>query len=302
VAEGIVGREKMMSRLVVIILLIFAFAFSVHSQDKKTNVVYLKNGRIVAGRIIEIIPDQLLKIVTAENIVITIAYADISYVGNERMEYYSETTDSTLYALGITYSLFAGLAFPADEFGNTNHPSAGYAKTGSIVGAEVNFPLVRSLYINASIAMVKNAVDEQSFRLNGLPNTITSRIESWTSFWVMPGLRSETKFEHVTMFASLNYGWTLVQSPVIFLSGNFSALTSPSNANSQPGYAVTIGGTAFDHFTFALKYFHTKPSLPVTVMSNPELLDPLIAHPALPSSSFFEQPVSIYSVIIGFSF
>lgn len=300
-AERIVGHQEMISRPIAMVFLVIVLTFNLISQDRKKNVVYLKNGRIISGTIIEIITDQQLKIITGENVVYTITYADISYVGNERMDYYSETTDTTIYARGITYSLFAGLALPADEFGDNSHSAAGYATSGTIIGAEVNFPLIRSLYVNATVAVISNGVDEGSFRLNNIPATITTRIENWTCLWILPGVRSQTTLGNVSLYASVNYGWATVRSPVIFLSDKYSALTSPSNSGTQSGYSVSIGGAVFDFFTFGIKYFHSEPSLPVTALSNPELLDPSVLHPTLPLSTY-RQSVSIYTVVLGISF
>ena len=295
------GREKIVRHAVIVLFLILIAAFNAFPQDKAKNVVYLKSGRIIAGRIIEIVPDKYVTILSVDNVTFTIDFSEISYIGNERIDYYSETTDTALFALGIKYGLFAGFAFPTEELGSTHNLSSGYAKAGFIAGGEVDFPVFPSLYIDASVAVSDNTVDEESVRQNGIPGAVTIHIEHWNTYWFTPGVRWESNREHFSIYVTLNYGWARVQSPAIALSDNYSNVTSSSYSDTEKVYNFSIGGTVFDYFTAGIRYCYTKPMLPMTVMSNPEILTPSTGKPMLPHQYYY-QPVTIYSLVVGVRF
>ncbi|MFZ4619168.1 MAG: hypothetical protein ACOYNS_01305 [Bacteroidota bacterium] len=286
----------------ILILILTLLSASICFPAEKKTVVYLHSGRIITGTLVELIPNVHVKIATSESVVQTIPFSEISYIGNELRDEKSEISDPSIYAKHITFGLFAGVALAADEFGEVNHPKSGYAMTGSIFGGEINFPLFRSFYINAMVAATYNNTNAAELRLAGIPNSIDLKTGDWSSVWLMPGIRSQASLDNFVAYASLNYGAVKLHTPFINLADKFTAATTTSVTNTHSAYSISTGVIIFEYVSLGIRYFHSKPSLPVTVMSNPELLKPSSGNPTVPKDQQFEQPISIYCFTAGFAF
>lgn len=74
--------------LVLTIVLSASFAFA---QTSLQDVVYLKNGSIIRGDIIEMVPGETVKIMTADGCVFIYGFADVEKFTKERPMYYGRT-------------------------------------------------------------------------------------------------------------------------------------------------------------------------------------------------------------------
>lgn len=73
-----------MKKLLICIFLITA-GFSAYSQEIYQDVIYLKNGEIANGVIVEQIPGISVKIVTTENMILTVKMDDIERIAKEKV-------------------------------------------------------------------------------------------------------------------------------------------------------------------------------------------------------------------------
>src|SRR5436853_3932837 len=71
-------------------LILFAFTMSSKAQTKSEDIVYLKNGAIVHGVIIELIPNQTLKIQTPDHNLFIFKMEDVEKITKGRPEYYKK--------------------------------------------------------------------------------------------------------------------------------------------------------------------------------------------------------------------
>jgi hypothetical protein len=72
-----------MKKIFLVLFLAFAF-LSIESQTTR-DVLYLKNGSIIYGSIVELIPDQQVKIKTSDGSIFVYQYADILKITKEEM-------------------------------------------------------------------------------------------------------------------------------------------------------------------------------------------------------------------------
>lgn len=288
-------------RVILILTIVLIGSMSLSAQEKKS-VVYLKSGRIISGTIIELIPDEYVRIEVDAVTVRTIPFSEIASIRNERMEYFAEKAASSNYWNRITVSLFAGAAFPADEFANVSNANAGYAETGYFVGGNVNFPVFRSFILNTVAAVSNHAVNNDGLHLSGVPRSIDIISTSWALFWTMPGLGWKTDLEGLTFTAALNYGWAHTKTPSISLSGNFSSCTAHSFQTTSSAFGFSFELVIWKHASVSFRSFSTQPIIPVTIMSHPEYLKPLSGNPSVPRDLNERQPITVYALTAGISF
>jgi hypothetical protein len=295
------GAIEMTTRSLILLFVIIVGMIQIPAQEKKS-VVYLKSGRIISGTIIELIPNDFVRIEIDAVTIRTIPFSEIASIRSERMEYETEANGSFDYLRRISVTLFAGGAFSADEFASISNAKAGYASTGYLAGGAVNFPVFRSFVLNAVAAVSNNAVDEDGLHNSGVPRSIEMTTSPWSIFWTLPGIGWKTNLDEVTITAALNYGWAHTKTPSINLTGNFSNCTAHPFQTTSAAYGFSLEAVVWHHASIAFRSFTANPTIPITVMSNPEYLKTLSGNPSIPRDINDKQPISIYCLTAGISF
>ena len=291
-----------MIKRIAILIIILSVGISLLSSQEKKSVVYLKSGRIISGTIIELIPNDFVRIEIDAVTVRTIPFSEIASIRNERMEYETGSTGAGSYLSRISVSLFAGGAFSADEFASISNAKAGYASVGYVVGGDVSFPIVRSFVLNVLMTASSNSIDEDGLHNSGIPRSVEMTTSSWSVFWALPGIGWRTDLESATITAALNYGWAHTKTPSINLSGDFSNRTAHPFQTRSTAFAFSLETVVWNHASIAFRFFTTKPTVPTTVMSNPEYLDPHSGNSIIPRDVTYQQPISVYGLTAGISF
>lgn len=155
---------KILQVSVLFILFIFNLAFS---QNTLQDVVYLKNGSIIRGLIIEQVPNKVLKIKTADNSVFVYEFEEIEKITKEEITIpksetknsNSETNPSLKKAFQSTYlsksyfGVVIGGSFPTGQYKASDDTSKvnSFAKPGLCLILKGNVNLIKYLGLGYSI-------------------------------------------------------------------------------------------------------------------------------------------------------
>jgi len=109
------------SFLILFLPVIFLMTSSIAYSQAKQDVVYLKNGSVIRGEIIEQVPNVSIKIKTRDGSIFVYTMEEISKItkekalGVEEEEEEVETTTSSKKYSGLIWSLGAGISLPVIE-------------------------------------------------------------------------------------------------------------------------------------------------------------------------------------------
>jgi len=149
-------------------MMIFFSVKIVTAQTSKQDILYLKNGSIIRGTIIEFIPDKTVKIQIADSSIFIFPSLEIEKVVNEENPSIAQTeSDSTSLKKdnNITASIFGGVAIPGSDF-------ADVAVTGYTLGFQLHSKKEIGVLFNISYSRNSSPADE-----------------GWISFIILVGLK-----------------------------------------------------------------------------------------------------------------
>lgn len=86
--------KQLRHSLFLLLTLAFIFNIRVTAQNKTEDVVYLKNGSIIHGTVLEIIPNQSIKIQTADNNLFIFKMEEVDKITKSSKEYYRENNST----------------------------------------------------------------------------------------------------------------------------------------------------------------------------------------------------------------
>ena len=97
-----------MKKSITLLFLFFSLAMIVSAQSKTQDVVYLNNGSIIRGEIIEQIPNQLLKIETADGSVFVYKMNQVKKITKEQITSSNNTNSGYLGIVDFGYDIGVG--------------------------------------------------------------------------------------------------------------------------------------------------------------------------------------------------
>ena len=212
------------------VLFLFSFAFS---QSHSRDVVYLKNGSIIRGEIIEQIPGKSIKLQTSDGNIFVYEISDIEKTLKEEV-----TTESTAQNAprgfhmhdGFYLSLTGGPAFgpitlnaTGVSFKKQEYSGAGFQfefKIGGVVSEEANLIL--------SFDLISQTISGPTISQDGVSATTTSDISAGD---VIYGVGLTKYFMPSNIFVSATAG-----------IGYFAIGTTSAQAKSQNGFGFQIKG------------------------------------------------------------
>ena len=99
-----------MKRFLLVLTIVLSASFT-FAQTSLQDVVYLKNGSIIRGDIIEMVPSETVKIMTADGCVFIYDFADVEKFTKEKPIHYGRTTidKKSPWAAGIMSYIMPGL-------------------------------------------------------------------------------------------------------------------------------------------------------------------------------------------------
>lgn len=295
---------KMNSRITVVSLILSVFLLhgSVEGQTQLGDILYLKNGSIIKGTILEFIPDKTVKIQTSDGSIFVFQVSEVEKITKESSPLPSENLirqkdiveQSSPWKTKAIFGFHGGAGIPVGDFASTTGSSAGGAKIGFSGG--MDFRLAFSDYVNwsASLNVSLSSLDEQALRATfGAPTSLSAG--SWTTIWALTGLGfRETVAPQIKFFSNGEIGALIGSSPEYSVSGyvgsQFISISQKSSTAISFAYSVRAG-LEISNFLLGVGYFAGKPKYDVTATGG-----------GLSSSGSFEQSTSIIQVYTGIVF
>jgi hypothetical protein len=197
------------------------------AQTNMQDVLYLKNGSIIRGMIVQFIPDSTIKIQTADGSVFAFPSLEIIKVQKEenpsRAQKQSDST-SQKKENNVVASLFAGVAIPGSDFSNA---------------ADAGFTLGFQLHSKKEIGFLVNF----SYSHNSSPAD-----EGWATFIALAGMKVSLKsLETIDIYIAPVLGLYVQKFPIIGTTG--TGLT----------YGGMMGFQTNKYIGFGLRYVAAKP-------------------------------------------
>jgi hypothetical protein len=266
-------------------IVILLYTAQIFAQTATRDVVYLKNGSVIHGIIIETVPDSTIKIQTADGNIFVINFSEIEKYGKESVPEIKPVNAPPISAADSpsSFSIFGGAAFSMGDFASTdiNNTNSCFAKTGFaagvqfVTGGQVGF-LISALYASNSFDP-SQALTEINAWTAGSQGARSASISSghWQSILALVGLKIGTaSTSGINFFVAPLIGVDFGKLPDI-------SLTIADNNYSYPGYnisgsaamqsssatALAYGGMAeidFGHITLGARFITCKPKFSIS--------------------------------------
>lgn len=259
------------------------------SQDGMRDVLYLKNGSIIKGYIIEQIPDKSLKIQTADGRVFVFDISEIDKIVRE-------STGNVQVSPGVDnipgrqFSLLGGVAVPLGDFASTSGIAAAYASTGYCFSGQVHSYLPHAIFVSLSLNLAFNPVDESALRGSvGLPSTVSADISSYSTIMPMVGFGFYAASNPNTIVCGEGLvGLMFGSTPSMKFSEGSVTVTQSSASAIALAVGFQAGVVLSERFTLTARYVTGKPKYKITASGG-----------GMTVNSEFEQPTAMLQFCAG---
>ncbi|MBI1806576.1 MAG: hypothetical protein HYR76_05940 [Ignavibacteria bacterium] len=226
------------------------------------DIVYLKNGSIIKGNVVNLIPDSTVKILTADSSVFICRMAEVERITKDSTHGLSSFS---LRAQGpprvsspppFKFSLRAGVAAPTGNFAATDS-TGGAAQTGFLLGGNLRLAVDLTLDWMTDVTMSFNSVNVQAV---SVPAGFTADFGSWFSIWALTDIRTKMPVSpNVSFFGTGQLGFLFGNSPELTLSGNGGRATVASASATSFAYGLGGGVLIENKFTVGVRFVHSEP-------------------------------------------
>lgn len=271
--------------------LLLAFLFSVTTaQVQQRDVVYLKNGSVIKGIVLEQIPDKTIRIQTSDGSVFVYQMSEVERVVKEMMP--ESTTPAAVETLGPErasgfMTIFGGGAMPISKFAKVEDQDAGLAKFGWTAGLEYSHISDGGIYLAIGGTYISNPLDVEAMRrLSTMPTGASMEVSPWTLGVPSLSLGFATTSTGVRFLFAADFGYAFCSSPKLSASYLGSSVTVDAMKGNGPAFGGRFGLETPKKVSFIVRYLTTKPKFEV------------------PSSMYSpgqetEQPISVVLFIFG---
>ncbi len=265
------------------------------------DVVYLKNGSIIRGAILEIIPDSTIKTQTADGSLFVFKMNEVEKITKSEpsVPRESKNADKTRASSPAkedgsddSYGLFAekkirggiraGLSIPTGNFAATSGNESGAAALGVGFGLDVLFPVDAVTSFGGSATL--------SFHSLNYDGAVSSTVDlgSWTTVWLMmAGQIQSDKSPTLQPYLQPRLG-LLIASPPDISSPGASAKYSTGVGFA---YGAAAGIVISHHVKFEVAYMASKPEFDLELRGG-----------TINMSLTGKLPVNILSFSLGYAF
>ena len=296
--------------LLVTVILLSVTALVAQTKD----VVYLKNGSVIKGMILEMIPEKTIKIQTTDGNIFVYNMSEVEKVGKEVPAPAPATETKSPTELpgkegqrgmqgqsiseegaGPKFSIFGGMALPLGDYAKKDGPflekdsqNVGMAKTGWFAGMQFETGGTVGWIIEGIYS--ENKLDLPT-SWSGLPGKY--EWTGWSSILALTGIKLGTdNSSGANFFIAPLAGALFGKSPKIdFTPAGSSTSTTWFDSRSSTGFAyganveLIFGG----HVTLAAKYVASKPKFKYSI-------------PGQSTDIEIEQNISLLLVSLGIAF
>lgn len=237
-----------------------------------SNTVFLKNGSMIKCSIVKLIPDSIMTIRSADSSFFTFRMNEIDRIElistasqNISAKPTTAPTDSLSADHDKTsvarFGVFGGIVAPTGDFGSSGS-SGGDASLGYCLGAEVNLGKSPVTWYT-SVVLSENSVDKTKL---GIPDGVNADIGSWTSFWILTGIRSTSQVSpEVRFYGSAQIGILFSGPPDITINGSGASFSETMTGSGAFAFGFGGGVIANDKINFGLRFYYSKPQLDAVI-------------------------------------
>jgi hypothetical protein len=263
-------------RLILVVAIIILSVTALIAQTK--DIVYLKNGSVIKGTILEMVPDKTIKVQTADGNIFVYNMSEVEKIskeaaapapsnepkpfieqrGNENQRGYEGQSSSE--GSGAKFSIYGGISLPMGNFAKKEGSiyENGYAKLGWSAGIQ--------FVTGGTIGwIIDGNYSQNKFDLPTSATTIPGKYEwvGWSSILALTGIKIGTDNSTGTnFFIAPLVGAMFATSPKLDFTPAGSSTSIPELISGK-GTAVAYGGAVQvifgGHVTLNAKYIVSKP-------------------------------------------
>jgi len=272
-------------RLILLVTIIILGVTMMVAQTVYKDVVYLKNGSVIKGVIIETVPEKSIKIETADGNIFVYNMSEVEKIAKEKdtaapskeskpvvepqrssepqRSYESPSSNGS----GSKFSIFGGVALPLGDFAKKDGENAGMAKTGWTAGAQ--------LVTGGSIGFLI----EGSYTVNKYDLPMSETVYppagkyEWTgynSILALAGIKFGTdNASGSNFFIAPLVGALFAKSPEIKFTPEGPATVTktlwPLGSGTAFAYGASLQAILGEYITISAKYIASKPKFKFSV-------------------------------------
>lgn len=226
------------------------------AQSGYEDVVYLKNGSVIRGVIIEQVPNASIKIKTQDRNIFVFQLNEVDRIAKEELTRSRQRSFAEPDANPVQFSLVIGLASPIGDFGRKEYSNRNsmYAKEGLHFAIQVDYWPSRRFGVIGSLSVQKNEFDfdaysagfvasNQPYYTTGVQSNPTKYSSSLGSLGVIVGLVKGGGAAELDVYGMAGYN-TVKRSEFTatfaWINGSSHSFTYPAKESSN--IATTFGG------------------------------------------------------------
>jgi hypothetical protein len=256
-----------------LLLLLSFLQLNINAQEANESIrdsVFLKNGNIISGTILNPGSENNIQIRTGGSSVLYVSQSQIDRIAihtkapeytknSENSNSVFETLDNDKYFL----SVWGGLAAPGGTFASVNQQYSGFAKAGWMLQANGGVRVKENVFWSSNIAYTSNAFKEASFAQlmsNVYQAEVTyTQISSWDALHLNSGITWNSELDNdFQLFAEAHLGLIRAKSPSYLFTTreiNGSSIiisTYSSESEFSNAFSISLGAGIIYKNTFAL--------------------------------------------------
>lgn len=296
-------------RLILLAVVIILGVTMMVAQTVYRDVVYLKNGSIIKGTIVETVPDKSIKIETADGNMLVYNFSDIEKLTKEAVVAPSKESKPVIERLGneapaprpaevqrsyenprsyegqsssegsgAKFSIFGGLALPVGDLAkkDAGNDNSGYAKLGWSAGLQFVTGGTIGWIIEGDFAQNKIELPSEVSSYYGAG---TYDYTSWTSILGLTGIKIGTNNSSGTnFFIAPLVGVLFMKTPKLDFTPAGSSTSQPiqpSGSGTGFAYGGAVDAIFGGHFTLGAKFVASKLKFKTSVNGQDYTSDPM---------------------------
>lgn len=269
--------------------------------QQQRDVMYLKDSRVIRGTVVELIPDSTVRIMTADSTLFVFRMSEVERMAKEMptrvaapsappSQRDQPSTRRNTPARSLSLTLHGGLGFPLGEFAETSGPTAGIAKTGFMLGADLDCMLGDFASWVTSVDFAFHATNQAALTI---PTGYSGDIGSWLMIWPMTGFRLSVKgSDEVKPYAQAQVGILAGSSPPVTLTSESQSVSQSSVSGTSVAFGAGAGLYIGRQFSVGARYFHGEPEYEISAVSSS----------GAGIKGKYTQPTSIIVLMLGITF
>ena len=260
--------------LATVLLLLLVFSLSNLTAQQK-NVVYLRNGSVIKGIIVELILGKSIKIMKSDSTIVDENMDDVRQIVMEpelirkaiAFRQWNDSLDNSRRKVFL--SIYGGFSFPTGKFHSTSGADAGVAKMGYLGAIELVVPITRRADFLVSGLYCENPVKKEAIQ-SQLGGAADVSIGTWSTTFVSGGVRLLLPVSLGTwLYVSAKAGLVIVGSPELGVRLYGINLRQSTSSASSFASSVGAGIIGVGKVNIGIEYLMSKPKFHVSLIATP---------------------------------